>query len=131
MKTPVVKKSLNPVWTVPPFDILVPPYELILEMKDKSPFFHESKALGQVDVDLNHLVNTYGRSFEVWLPLGYGGQGEVHIRGVLKERDAVEGEKVSFASSKLSKDDGGSIASLDSQTDKHKRFSLFNTTKTK
>ncbi|KAJ3410019.1 hypothetical protein HDV05_004126 [Chytridiales sp. JEL 0842] len=84
LKTKVIKKSLNPVWQHETVTVRTPPSQLTLLVKDKNTF-SESKALGEAILDLTKLLQQGGEtpsnSFDVWLPLGLGGTGDIRVLG--------------------------------------------------
>ncbi|KAI8832686.1 hypothetical protein BC829DRAFT_448891 [Chytridium lagenaria] len=82
-KTRVVKKTLDPVWAHESVTIRVPPNTVRIIMKDKN-MFAESKPMGEIDLDLSTLLQQSKTSFDVWMPLGLGGMGEVRLTGVYR-----------------------------------------------
>ncbi|KAJ3193429.1 hypothetical protein HK101_004861 [Irineochytrium annulatum] len=84
LKTRVIKRTLNPIWTNETVVIKVPPTQIRLLVRDKNTFA-ESKPLGEVDVDLAKLLPHGETEFDAWLSLGLGGTGEIRITGHLKD----------------------------------------------
>ncbi|KAJ3150261.1 hypothetical protein HK101_001985 [Irineochytrium annulatum] len=84
LKTHVAKKTLNPVWPHANVVVKVPPSQLRFVIKDWN-MFAESKALGEVDVDLAKLLPEGVTEFDAWLSLGLGGTGEIRIKGELRD----------------------------------------------
>ncbi|KAJ3102687.1 hypothetical protein HDU96_009549 [Phlyctochytrium bullatum] len=80
LKTRALKKTLDPVWSNESVSIKVPPTTVRVMMRDKN-MFAESKPMGEVDVDFSALLKNGKSDFDVWLPLGLGGMGEVHLIG--------------------------------------------------
>ncbi|KAJ3015684.1 UNVERIFIED_CONTAM: hypothetical protein HDU68_012618 [Siphonaria sp. JEL0065] len=109
-KTKVVKKSRNPVWHES-VQFKIPPSAISLVLKDFN-MFGSSKPLGEVELDLNLLFAKLNW-FDVWVPVGLGGMGELHIKGQLQRDLGVPRSisSLSVADDNLSLDEGGSLQS--------------------
>ncbi|KAJ3086857.1 hypothetical protein HK102_012335 [Quaeritorhiza haematococci] len=93
-KTSVVKKTLNPAFSKETFNTKLPPSHLRLVVKDHNTF-GESKDLGEVEVDLLAVLgdkvpqdsspaSPFNVKFDVSLPIGMGGTGEVQLTGEVR-----------------------------------------------
>ncbi|KAJ1567794.1 hypothetical protein HK405_004734 [Cladochytrium tenue] len=99
LKTRVAKKTLTPKWSGESIAVKVPPARIAFTLKDHN-VLAESKPLGEVAGDLFDLLlplpqqqqetqselalqDFYAapRTFDVWLPVGVGGTGELHLTG--------------------------------------------------
>ncbi|KAI9363900.1 hypothetical protein DFJ73DRAFT_809986 [Zopfochytrium polystomum] len=82
-KTKVVKKTLAPHWSNETVIVKAPPSKVTFSIKDHN-MLAESKPLGDVPIDLFSLIpnpSAPTASFDVWLPVGLGGTGELHVTG--------------------------------------------------
>ncbi|KAJ3197108.1 Synaptotagmin-10, partial [Dinochytrium kinnereticum] len=110
LKTKVMKKTLDPVWSNETVSIRVPPNSIRIIMKDKN-MFAESKPMGEIDLDLATIVKPGTTTFDSWLPLGLGGMGEVRIAGTYRP-DGAPGRTMTQSTSNLSLSRGASAGNL-------------------
>ncbi|KAJ3098015.1 hypothetical protein HDU97_004375 [Phlyctochytrium planicorne] len=96
LKTRVIKKTLDPVWSNETVQIRVPPNTVRIIMKDKN-LFSDSKPMGEIELDFTTLLLGKDKAagplsqFDVWLPLGMGGMGELHVVGIYKPEGGASG----------------------------------------
>ncbi|KAI9363902.1 hypothetical protein DFJ73DRAFT_956356 [Zopfochytrium polystomum] len=102
-KTRVMKKTLNPHWPNESLIVKVPPSKVSFIVKDFN-LLSESKPLGEVSIDLFTLLPPLlgtpaggTTAFDVWLPVGVGGTGELRLKG--EWRDASASPPSSLSSS--------------------------------
>ncbi|KAJ3022205.1 UNVERIFIED_CONTAM: hypothetical protein HDU68_009253 [Siphonaria sp. JEL0065] len=119
-KTKVVKKNRNPEWHES-VQFRIPPSSITLVLKDFN-MFGSSKPLGEVELDLNRLFAKLNW-FDVWVAVGLGGMGELHIKGQL-QRDLEAPRSISSLSvaDDVSLEDGGSLQSREGSRSPRSQF---------
>ncbi|KAJ3286488.1 hypothetical protein HK104_009001 [Borealophlyctis nickersoniae] len=84
-KTSVIKKSLNPTWNRESFSLRMPPTKVRFAVKDHNTFGNDVD-LGECEVDVATALLANDGKFDMWVPLGLGGTGDVHIIGQLTKK---------------------------------------------